>query len=101
MGDEGLISAAQVCQGLRELYVDDCEKITDDGILFMMSECKQLRSLSCGSSGLTDKILDNIDQKLPKLKYLHLELTGCPNIPQHILDRILDRYDYAWIEYER
>jgi len=84
--DEGLISAVQVCQGLRKLVVDWCKDLTDEGVLFMMSKCKQLRSLSCQYLGLTDKILDNILQKLPKLMYLFL--MGCPNISQHIRNRL-------------
>merc|ERR1712126_565424 len=84
--DEGLISAVQVCQGLKKLVVDWCKDLRDEGVLFMMSKCKQLRSLSCQYLGLTDKILDNILQKLPKLMYLFL--MGCPNIPQHIRNRL-------------
>jgi len=84
--DEGLISAVQVCQSLRKLVVDWCKDLTDEGVLFMMSKCKQLHSLSCQYLGLTDKILDNILQKLPKLMYLFL--MGCPNIPQHIRNRL-------------
>merc|ERR1712136_100000 len=43
--DEGLISAARVCQGLRELRVYRGEIITNEGLLFVISKCKQLHSL--------------------------------------------------------
>merc|ERR1719210_2853483 len=56
--DEGLVSLAQVCQDLRELDVGSIlfgtildvryrKNISDDGILFMMSKCKQLNTLRC------------------------------------------------------
>jgi len=106
LDDDGLISIARVCQDLRELRVNGCNNLTDDGIIFMISQCKHLCSLSCENVGLlTEKVLDNIAFKLPKLEFLHL--FHCPNIPHFLrnlgpieFDSIRRPENYKYCDYD-
>ena len=97
--DESLIAVAKRCTNMKKIRVDWCHDLTDEGVKFLIQNCHHLQCLNfVGLFKVTDAILENVPQLLPKLK--HLNLTQCPGITDELLMGIsldnlhLDILDY-------
>lgn len=79
VGDVGIRKLAASRQGLRELNVDWCGRITDDAMTALAAHCPQLNRLYICGSEVTDYGLGVIIGGCNLLRFV--DITFCENVP--------------------
>jgi Leucine-rich repeat (LRR) protein len=84
--DATLSHIATNCTQLKELNVEGCFKITDDGIKAIVEKIgNNLTNLTYGyCSGCTDAALQAVVKHCPNLEYLNADKAGITHIPESI-----------------
>lgn len=78
IGDEELALVLESCPGLIELNISGCKKLTESALLNTTTSLPRLITLSAERTGINDRVLNEIGNKLIFLE--KLDLTHCLNI---------------------
>ena len=92
INDEVVKIIATKSSKLETLALSNCD-VSDEGVLFIMKNCKNIESLGLLSlKNLTNKILNEIHEQLPKLRHLDLSICNL-DVKDSRLKEIILKYD--------
>ena len=85
IGDHGISQIAENCPNLMSIDVTDCQRVTDVGIINLVTNCKSLEKLIINdspfsSSNITNEALLQIGRSCPNLKTLAVAKSNINNI---------------------
>ena len=75
------------------LKLDGCPKISDEGIIYLIKNCKKIRNLHLRRVlQITDKFLLEINEHMPNLRFLNLRNHG-KNITKACIEEVVSGSD--------
>ena len=87
--DAALLAVAEHCPELQVLTVDDCEDISDTGVIALVQRCAALKSLDLENTCVTDDAVSAAAKNCPYLEALYLGTCEGSDFRRNVTDNAL------------